>query len=104
MIVWVALVLLHLGAQPLVVKSATPAPDLDALKGADGWIGGDGAHSVALSSKKTLWLFSNTWVGKVRDGRRTDATIVNNTVGVQEGSDERVTYTIARARTASPRH
>ena len=77
LIVWFALISPALGAEPPVVKSAAPAPELDALfQRADGWIGADGAYSVALSPQRTLWLFSDTWVGKVRDGRRTDATIV----------------------------
>src|SRR5262249_13244252 len=29
--------------------------------------------------------FSDTWVGKVREGRRVDATIVNNSVAIQDG-------------------
>jgi Domain of unknown function (DUF4185) len=96
-ILWVALIPVLLGAGPPLVKSAAPAPDLDALfERADGWIGADGAYSVALSPKRILWLFSDTWVGKIRDVRRTDATIVNNTVGVQGGVGERVTYSIAR--------
>src|SRR5437588_10715059 len=90
-------------AGPPVVRSAAPARDLDALfQSTDGWIGADGAYSVALSPRRTLWLFSDTWVGKVRDGRRTDATIVNNTVGVQEGSGGRLTYTVARGRDGKP--
>jgi hypothetical protein len=94
---WIVLTPLLLGAGPLVVKSAAPAPDLDAhFQRTEGWIGGDGAYSVALSPKRTLWLFSDTWVGKVRDGRRTDAMIVNNTVGVQDGSGGRLTYSIGR--------
>ena len=69
-VAWIALVPLLLGAGPPVVKSAVPAPELDALfQRTDGWIGGDGAYSVAVSPKRTLWLFSDTWVGKVRDGR-----------------------------------
>src|SRR5262245_12140848 len=100
---WVALVGLLLGAGPPVVKTAAPAPDLDALfDRTDGWIGADGAHSVALSPKKTLWLFSDTWVGKVRDGRRTDATIVNNSVAVQEGSGGRAAFTTARGLNGKP--
>ena len=96
-ILCVALIPLLLGAAPPLVKSAAPAPDLDALfERADGWIGADGTYSVALSPKRILWLFSDTWVGKIRDGRRTDATIVNNTVGAQSGVGERVTYSIAR--------
>jgi Domain of unknown function (DUF4185) len=103
LIVWFALISLALGAEPPVVKSATPAPELDALfQRADGWIGADGAYSVILSPKRTLWLFSDTWVGKVRDGRRTDATIVNNTVGVQEGAGGRVTYSVARGPDGKP--
>ncbi len=103
LIVCVALLPLHLGAEPPVVKSVAPATDLDALfERADGWIGADGAHSVTLSPKRTLWLFSDTWVGKVRDGRRTDATIVNNTVGVQERSSGRVTYSVARSTDGKP--
>jgi Domain of unknown function (DUF4185) len=100
---WVALVPFLLGAGPPVVKSTAPAPDIDALfERADGWIGADGAYSVALSPKRTLWLFSDTWVGKIQDGRRTDATIVNNSVGVQEGASGRLNYTIARSRDGKP--
>jgi hypothetical protein len=94
---------LLLGGGPPVVSSAAPAPELDALfERADGWIGADGAYTVALSPTRTLWLFSDTWVGKVRDGRRTDAIIVNNTVGVQERPGGRVTYSIARGRDGKP--
>ncbi|HMP02298.1 MAG TPA: DUF4185 domain-containing protein [Gemmatales bacterium] len=50
-----------------------------------GWIGADGSYSVPLSPTRTLWLFSDTWVGQVRDGKRTDATIVNNTAAWQDG-------------------
>jgi hypothetical protein len=102
-IVWVSLLPPLLGAEQPVVKSAAPAPDLDALfQQTDGWIGADGAYSVAFSPKRTVWLFSDTWVGKVRDGRRTDATIVNNSVGVQEGTGDRLTYSIARGADGKP--
>jgi hypothetical protein len=100
---WVGLVFLLLGSGRPVVKSAAPAPELDALfDRTDEWIGGDGAYSVALSPKRTLWLFSDTWVGKIHDGRRTDATIVNNSVGVQDGVGGHLTYTIARDRDGKP--
>lgn len=103
-IVWIALIPLLLGARPPVVKSAAPAPDLDALfDQADGWIGADGAYSVVLSPKRILWLFSDTWVGQIREGRRTDATIVNNSVGVQEGLGERLSYSIARSPDGKPK-
>jgi hypothetical protein len=70
----------------------------------DGWIGGDGVSSVAVSPGRTLWLFSDTWVGKVRDGRRTDATIVNNTVAVQDGHgrDAKLRFVVRRAADGKP--
>ncbi len=92
------------GAEPPIVKSAALAPDLDAhFQRGDGWIGADGAYSVVFSPTRTLWLFSDTWVGKIRDGRRVDATIVNNSIGVQEGHRGRVSCSIAHGSDGKPR-
>jgi hypothetical protein len=75
-------------AAPEIVDVRT-APDLNALfERKDGWTGGDGAVSVPLPHGRNLWLFSDTWVGKVKDGRRFDATIVNNTAAIQDGNDK----------------
>jgi hypothetical protein len=98
-VTWFILLPSLLGAGPPVVKSAASAPEFDALfDRVDGWIGADDAYSVAISTTttRTLWLFSDTWVGKIRDGRRTDATIVNNSVGIQTAVNERVNFMIAR--------
>lgn len=63
-----------------------PAPKMTALfQQTNGWIGGDGVYSVALAPQRTLWLFSDTWIGAVRDGKRTNVTMVNNTLALQEG-------------------
>jgi hypothetical protein len=68
-------------------QMAAQAPELDRIfQLTDGWIGGDGVYSVELAPKRTLWLFSDTWVGKIRDGKRTDAKIVNNTLAITEGT------------------
>lgn len=68
---------------------ARPWPEWDArFQQSEGWIGADGAYSVPVTPERTLWLFSDTWVGKVRDGKRTDVTMVNNTIGVQDGHGE----------------
>jgi hypothetical protein len=74
-------------------KPALPAfgkaeamPEMDKLfRQTDGWVGADGAHSFSVTPQRTIWLFSDTWVGKIRDGKRTDCTMVNNTLGVQDG-------------------
>lgn len=82
------------------VVRAEPAPELDKLfRRTEGWIGADGAYSVPLSEKRTLWLFSDTWVGTIRDGKRKTETMVNNTVGVQEGhgANAKITFAIQRS-------
>lgn len=83
-----------------------PAPAWEALfRQRDGWIGADGAYSVALGPRRIVWLFSDTWVGKIRDGKRTDATIVNNTLAVQEGLDPataKVEFVIRRDSAGKP--
>src|SRR5262249_39932843 len=94
---------LLLAAESPVLKSAAPAPDVDALFAQnEGRIGGDGAYSVTISSKRKIWLFSDSWVGKVHDGKRTDATIVNNTIGVQDSPTSHLKYTIAHSNDGKP--
>ena len=86
------------GALPQVAK-AEPAPDIDKkFRRTEGWIGADGAFSVRLSDTRTLWLFSDTWVGTIAGGKRKPVTMVNNTIGVQEGrgADATITYAIQK--------
>ena len=65
-----------------------PAPEWDALfQRTSGWIGADGNYSVPLGKQTTLWLFSDTFVGKVKDGRRLDASMINNSVALQQGTN-----------------
>lgn len=52
-----------------------------------GWTGADGDYSVALSDSLTLWLYSDTWIGKVRANRHLDSTMINNSVALQYGKD-----------------
>ena len=52
-----------------------------------GWIGADGAYSVALTNDTTLWLFSDTFIGEVRGGKRVNARMINNSVALQRGND-----------------
>lgn len=80
------------------VSSAKLAPEIDSLfQSQDGWVGGDGAYSVVMPKGRALWLFSDTWVGKVREGKRVDVGMVNNTIGVQSQPMGPVTYTIRRS-------
>ncbi len=64
-----------------------PAPDLDArFASAEGWLGADGIYSVALPGDRTAWIFSDTWTGVIRDGRRANPRMINNSVGITEGA------------------
>jgi hypothetical protein len=64
------------------------APEWDALFQRDsGWIGADGNYSIPLTRDTTLWLFSDTFVGKVKDGKRLDARMINNSIALQRGTN-----------------
>ncbi len=68
------------------VERADSMPAWNAkFAGPDGWIGGDGAYSVNLDNNRILWLFGDTLLGTVKDGKRAGAAMVNNTVAVQTG-------------------
>ncbi|MFC1724604.1 DUF5005 domain-containing protein [candidate division KSB1 bacterium] len=52
-----------------------------------GWTGGDVAHSIPLSDSLTLWVFGDSWVGPVVDGRHYNAAMINNSLAIQKGKD-----------------
>ncbi len=85
--------------------AAAPLPAWDAkFAGTDGWIGGDGAYSVELGPKRVLWLFGDTLLGKVKDGKRTGAAFVNNTVAIQSGHgpDAAIRFVSGKAKDGKP--
>jgi hypothetical protein len=79
-----------------------PAPEWDALfQRTSGWIGADGNYSIPLSTHQTLWLFSDTFVGEVKDGKRTNAVMINNSLALQEGTN-RPTFFYGHTRDDKP--
>jgi hypothetical protein len=94
----------ELPAPPAVAKAEPDAKLTAKFRRTDGWVGGDGAFSVPLSDKRAVWLFSDSWVGTVRDGKRKDVSMVNNTVGVQEGRgpDAKLTFFVQKADDGKP--
>lgn len=88
-------------APPLKVLDAKPDAAMNArFANADGWIGADDAYSIPLPDGRRLWLYADTWVGKIRDGKRTDATLVNNSLALQSGA--RVDYFIRKDEQGKP--
>ena len=72
------------GAEP----AGKAAPEWDALfQRSAGWTGADGAYSIQLSADTTLWLFSDTFVGRVKDGKRLDTCMINNSIALQRGTN-----------------
>jgi hypothetical protein len=75
----------------------TPDPEWEAVfTRTDGWTGADGAATVQLPGGRLLWLFGDTFIGPVREGRHAEGTaMVNNTIavtGVGERGMERVSF------------
>jgi hypothetical protein len=65
------------------------APEWDALfQRNSGWVGADGSYSIPLTKDTTLWLFSDTLVGKVKDGKRIETSMINNSIALQRGTNQ----------------
>lgn len=66
------------------VSGNSPAAGITTLfRRTTGWIGGDAAYSVRLDDDKVLWTFGDSWIGKIRDGKRTGCAMVNNSAATQ---------------------
>jgi hypothetical protein len=72
--------------QPRLEVEPLPAYD-SAFDRESGWVGGDGAYSTPLGPERILWLFGDTFVGRVEGGRRTGARLIANSLAVQQGRD-----------------
>lgn len=88
MLTWLSLVGSLVVAQPdaagLELVEAKPLPALTKkFAQTEGWTGGDGAQTIPLSKERTLWLFADTWIGKIEDGKRVKPRMVNNTFAWQ---------------------
>ncbi len=76
------------GRHPLPQFSVEPLPRYEALfQRSQGWTGGDGVFSVGLDSNRILWLFGDTFIGEVKDGRHIDDVLVNNSIAIQKGKE-----------------
>ena len=68
--------------------SAERLPQYDQLfQRTNDWTGADGNFAVTLTNGLTLWLFSDTFVGEVREGHRRETTMIHNSVAWQHGTD-----------------
>jgi hypothetical protein len=73
-------------AQPRLRVEPLPRYDA-AFERTSGWTGGDGAYSVDLGGGRVLWMFGDTFVGRVQNGRRVDSRLINNSAAIQTGRE-----------------
>jgi hypothetical protein len=64
--------------------AALPAYDA-AFERTSGWTGGDGAYTIGLGEGRVLWMFGDTFVGRVDEGRRVGSRLISNSAAVQAG-------------------
>jgi hypothetical protein len=64
---------------------AAPAPDWDQrFQRSNGWLGADVAYSIPLGANKTLWLFGDTFVGQVSNGKRIKPRMIHSSIAIQQ--------------------
>src|SRR5580658_5611046 len=68
--------------------SAAVWPEAEALFHSNPlWLGGDGVYSVDLGHGRVLWLFQDSFIATSPAHVRSAATIVHNTIAIQNGYD-----------------
>ncbi|MGD8722682.1 MAG: DUF4185 domain-containing protein [Desulfobacterales bacterium] len=68
--------------------SVNTLPQYDALfANQESWTGGDGVYSAALNHNTISWFFGDTWISQIKNNRQVNATLVNNSVAIQQGKD-----------------
>lgn len=75
-----------LWAQPSAFTAET-VPALESMFARkSGWTGADGDYSLKLPDGRIIWLFSDTWIGRIENGAHRDSVIIDNSVGIQTGN------------------
>lgn len=66
----------------LVVGVAAYADCVPQFPYQNGWLGGDGAYSIALPQQQTLWLFGDSFINTQHPATRAGSSMVANTVAL----------------------
>lgn len=54
---------------------------------AEGWLGADGGYSVPLEDGRSIWLFSDTFVGDPGQRSRENSEMIHNSIGLSRCTD-----------------
>ncbi len=78
-------------------------PEMNAwFRWSRGWIGGDGVFTIPLDGGRILWLFSDSFVGRVAEGQRRRVTMVHNAVAIQKHAAARPDIFLGKAADGGP--
>lgn len=84
----------RLNVPRIIAREAKPYPAVTHLfQNKNGWVGADGAYSIPLGNKTTLWTFGDTWIGSIENGRRVGCSMINNSAAVQDLQDKNAPLT-----------
>ena len=87
MIILIILLLLNICVPAL---AAGPGTDFGRyFQSSRGWVGADGVYSVLLDEGRILWLFGDTFVGKIEDNHRVGTKMIHNSVAIQNRNGNR---------------
>src|SRR5262249_19158802 len=60
-------------------------PALDAaFQNKQGWTGADDAYSFSVTYDRTLWIFADTFIGKIDGDKRLSATMIHSSAAFQK--------------------
>jgi hypothetical protein len=59
------------------------------------WLGADGNYAVTLDERRTLWFFSDTWLGKLGKNGREQPKLINNSLGIMSQSNDQRSVSFA---------
>lgn len=76
--------------------AVSPAPEWDrSFQNTNGWAGADVAFSIPITTNKSVWLFGDTWIGKVIGGKRLDCRMIHSSIAIQQhGQPPRFFYPV----------
>jgi len=65
--------------------TAEPAVEWERLfSPTQGWLGSDCAYSVSLGDDRILWLYDDTFIGRIQEGKRIGVAMVRNSIAIQK--------------------
>jgi len=65
--------------------TAEPAIERERLfSPTQGWLGSDCAYSVSLGDDRILWLYDDTFIGRIQEGKRIGVAMVRNSIAIQK--------------------